>query len=90
MMTREELIAKAAEDLEFREQLKADPRATVGRENGITVPDDVEVTVVEETPKHAYIVLPVRPSELSPEELDAVAGGKVITNWFCDPTWNPS
>ncbi len=75
MKTREELITKATEDPEFREQLKADPRGTVEREFGVKVPDDVEITVLEESPKHAYIVLPMKASDLSPEELDAVAGG---------------
>jgi hypothetical protein len=73
-MTRQELIAKATEDPEFRERLKADPRATFAHEFATTIPDDLEITVLEETPKHAYIVLPVPPSELSPEELDAVSG----------------
>ena len=75
MKTREELVTKATEDPEFRERLKADPRGTVEREFGAQLPDDVEITVLAETPKHAYIVLPVKPSELSPEDLDAVAGG---------------
>jgi hypothetical protein len=73
-MTREELITKATEDQEFRDQLKADPRVTVGHEFGSQIPEDFEITVLEETPKHAYIVLPVQPSDLSAEQLDAVSG----------------
>ena len=77
MKTRKELITKAAEDPAFRERLKADPRGTVERELGSQIPDDVEVTVLEETPKHAYIVLPVQASDLSPEQLEAVSGGEM-------------
>ncbi len=74
-MTRQDVITKATEDPEFREQLKADPRGTIEREFGEQIPDDVEITVLEETPKHAYIVLPAQVSELSGPQLDAVVGG---------------
>jgi len=48
---------KATADPEFREQLKADWRRTVGREFDLTFPDDFEITVLEATPKHGYVVL---------------------------------
>jgi len=53
------LIAKADKRPEFREQLKAEPRRTFERELGLTLSDDFEITVLEETPKHEYIVLPI-------------------------------
>jgi hypothetical protein len=54
------LRAKAAEDPVFRQHLKADPRGTFDCEFGsrIRVPPGFEVTVVEETPAHWYLVLP--------------------------------
>jgi hypothetical protein len=50
---------KADMDPVFREQLKAEPRGTFDREFGsrIPVPDGFEITVLEETPAHWYVVL---------------------------------
>jgi hypothetical protein len=87
-MTRQDLIAKSTKDPDFREKLKADPRATVSHEFAMTLPDDLEITVLEETPKHAYIVLPVPPSELTPEELAAVSGGVGCTFTNYDTVWD--
>lgn len=52
--------AKAGEDPVFAEHLKADPRGTFDHEFGsrIRVPAGFEVTVLEETPAHWYVVLP--------------------------------
>jgi hypothetical protein len=61
--TRQQLITKADDDPKFREELKADPRQTFERELKRPIPDDSEITVIEETPKHRYIVL--QPSVLS-------------------------
>ena len=88
-MTRQELITKATEDAEFREQLKAHPRDTVAHEFGSQIPDDLEITVLEETPKHVYIVLPAQPAaNLSREQLDAIAAGAGTppTEMYCGPT----
>jgi hypothetical protein len=79
MDARGALITRASEDREFREQLMADPRGTVAHEFGTTIAEDVEITVLEEMPKHVYIVLPVPPSELSAEQLEAVSGG---AGWY--------
>ena len=53
------LRARAAEDPVFRQHLKADPRGAFDCEFGsrIRVPPGFEVTVVEETPAHWYVVL---------------------------------
>jgi hypothetical protein len=68
-----EILKRATEDSEFREQLKADPRRTIEREFPVTILDGCEITVLEERPQHAYIVLPVQPSELSREQPDAAS-----------------
>jgi hypothetical protein len=54
------LRARAAGDTGFRQHLKADPRGTFDCEFGsrIRVLPGFEVTVVEETPAHWYVVLP--------------------------------
>src|SRR2546427_7594239 len=51
--------------------------ATVLRENGIAVPPDVEVRIVEEQDKVVRLPLPRQPSgeELSEQQLANVAGG---------------
>ena len=77
------LVNKAVADADFREALKRDPRTTLETEFGISIPEEAEVTVLEETPDRQYIVLPPRlvgeHGALSEEELEAVAGGWHVT-----------
>ncbi len=61
----QKILDRASDDPEFREELKANPRQAIEREFPVTLRDGHEVTVLEERPKHAYIVLPVRSSEPS-------------------------
>ncbi len=74
MNVREELITRATEDPDFRARLKSDPRGTLERELGVPVPADTEITVLEQSRNHAYVVIPVK-EELSEEELAGAAGG---------------
>lgn len=74
------LIEKAMKDELFRDQLKTDPRGTIERELGITIPPSINLTVMEETPQTVYLVLPDpggshAVDELSQAELESVAGG---------------
>lgn len=75
MPDRDAIMRKAAEDPQFRQQLKSDPRGALEREAGTRIPDDIEITVLEETHDHAYIVLPHSTSEMSRQELAGAAGG---------------
>jgi hypothetical protein len=76
MKSRQEIMARAAEDSSFRTQLKSDPKGTLERELGGTLPSDVKINVIEETPEQVYLVLPATGSkELSADELAGVAGG---------------
>ena len=69
------IIAKAWRDPAFKAELIANPAAALKAE-GIDVPADMTVTVVENTDKHFHLVLPPAPTEeLADEALDAVAGG---------------
>lgn len=89
-MTRQEieekLIARAWQDESFKQELISNPRSAFEKE-GITLPENIEVRVVEESPNTFYLVLPVRPSEtaeLSEAELESVAGGRITINvWKC-------
>ena len=69
-LTREELerkiVAKAWKDPKFKEQLLQDPTKTILEEMGIDhVRDLPKFTVVEETPKNLYLVLPMSPQVMA-------------------------
>jgi Nitrile hydratase, alpha chain len=68
------VIAKAWGDDAFRAQLLADPNAALAAE-GITAPEGKTFAIVEDTDDVVHVVLPARPTELSDDELDSVAGG---------------
>jgi hypothetical protein len=83
-LTRNELeakiIAKAWQDEAFKQELLSNPKAVFSREMGQSIPDEVEIEVIEENPTTLYMVLPMKPtmnfdSELSEDQLEAVAGG---------------
>lgn len=75
MASEQEFAHKMLTDEAFRAQLKSDPKGTLAA-HGMTVPDDVEVEVVESTAGKRYVVLPpVQGEELSDEMLNAVQGG---------------
>lgn len=79
------LRAKAWQDEEFQKRLVADPKGTVEAElalieEGVALPDDVKVRVVEEDAEEICVVIPKHPEQaagraLTHEELEAVAGG---------------
>ena len=76
-----ELVAKTWKDKAFKQELLSNPKATLTKEFGTPIPDNIEVRVLEENANTLYIVLPVEPGdlesegELSEEALEAVAGG---------------
>ncbi len=68
------LVAKAWADEDFKAKLLADPMA-VFKENELTVPEGIEVRMVENTTDTMHFILPPQPSdELSDEELEASGG----------------
>ncbi len=75
----ERLVAEAQRNPEFRQRLLADPNGTISEVLGASLPESVSIRVVEATPTHQYLVLPmVDPAnELSDMELEEVAGGGV-------------
>ena len=88
-MTRQQfearIISKAWKDEAFRKRLLADPKAVMAEElaslhEKANLPDNVKVTVMEETADQIYLVLPMNPADFHPDELTeedllAVAGG---------------
>jgi hypothetical protein len=77
---RDALVRAALKDEEFRRSLLADPKAAVERALGATLPEQIEVELLQETEEKMYIVLPKDiPTDLSPDlsdaELEKVAGG---------------
>jgi hypothetical protein len=68
----QQVAAKAMDDDSYRQRLMSDPK-TVLREEGLTVPDDVDVTVHEASHSHVHLVLPpgAPPSgDLDADEVD--------------------
>ena len=79
-----EMLARSATDLEFRQRLLDDPISAIAEFNGVEVPETgigFDIRFVENE-ADATIVLPDPISidgELSLDELEAVAGGSIIT-----------
>ena len=71
-----EIITTAWSDPAFKQRLMKDPKGVAG-EYGISVPDGLEISVVENTADKIYVVLPAKPAEgaLSERQLEAVVGG---------------
>ena len=70
-------------DEAFRQHLLRDPKQTVERELGLTLPEGVTVQIYEEAPTTLHLVLPMKPltaqlQELSDEELKEIAGGDAV------------
>jgi hypothetical protein len=74
----QELIVRALKDETYRQHLKNNPKAALEEASGQSLPETLNVTVLEESASNLYIVLPPplpEGSEMSDEQLDAVAGG---------------
>lgn len=65
-----EFTRRAWQDEEFRDELLRDPRGVVERELGVHVPENIKISVHEETPDELHFILPPRPAALK----DAVIG----------------
>jgi len=70
-----QIVRKAWEDDNFKQALEKDPHQVLKNEFKFSIPDDVEIKVVEESSKVVYLVLPLNPDNLPDEILDKAAGG---------------
>ncbi|MBK5970282.1 MULTISPECIES: NHLP leader peptide family RiPP precursor [Thiorhodovibrio] len=72
----QQLIAKCWADEAFKQRLLSNPAETL-KDEGLEVPEGVQVQVLENTAQVLNLVIPSRPTELSDEELHAsgLAGG---------------
>lgn len=76
-----QIISKAFKDSAFKSELLNDSHAAAAK-IGITLPKDMDIRFLENTPDEIHLVLPINPSisELSDADLDMVAGGRGFTN----------
>jgi len=73
-----ELTERARTDDNFRQDLLANPKSIITREFGIgSIPDDLEIIAVEETPNKLYIVVPPKTTQ-NPTDLKS----KTNTKWI--------
>lgn len=74
------IIAQAWKDEAYKKELLNNPKAVIGKEFGVQLPAEVNVTVMEETSSSLYFVIPNLPTgvataELTEDQLETVAGG---------------
>lgn len=74
------LLEKALKDDAFRQRLITDPKGTIESETSLKLPDEINITVLEENPQNFFLVIPSvegnnQSDELSEQELMAVSGG---------------
>ena len=69
-----QIIAKCWADEGFKQKLLAEPAAVLKAE-GVALHDGRSIKVLENTDKVFHLVIPAKPTDLSDEDLDKVAGG---------------
>lgn len=75
---KDRLLNSAAEDSEFRARLIANPKDAISTEIGYSLPESINVMVLEDSASTFHLVLPPSP-ELTEAELEHVAGA---TQWY--------
>lgn len=68
------LVSRAGEDSEFRERLLARPRETIEKELGVSLAEDHEIQVHEDSPATTHLVLPPRDRRTEAEREAAKTG----------------
>lgn len=70
----QQIVEKSALDLDFRQALIEDPKATISEELGITIPVSMTVKVHESDMQTVHLALPPDPN-LTEEQLEAISAG---------------
>ena len=78
-----EIIARAWKDESFKAKLLKDPKVVMQEEvtklGGPRLPEDIKITILEESPKNVYMVLPATPltkgAKLTDDQLQGAVGG---------------
>lgn len=70
-----QVIARCWTDDAYKLKLLADPFVVL-QARGVEFPDGLVLRAVENTEKVFHLVIPAKPTDLSDEDLDAVAGGQ--------------
>ena len=66
---------KVDQDEAFREKLVQDPRSAIKEATGLTVPENFNIHVHEESASDFHLVLPPAAGRLSDQELRQASGG---------------
>lgn len=79
----DKIVEQAQGNPEYYDELMKDPRNLMARQLGTSIPENVNIKVLEETADTYYVVLPYAPkegAELSDADLEKVAGGMLDKN----------
>jgi hypothetical protein len=68
------VVRRAWADPAYLDRLRADPRAALEEELGVSLPARLQVTLVEERSDHMCIVVPVDLSAISERDSQAMTG----------------
>ena len=83
------LLSRAAEDTEFRARLLDDPKHAIEREFGVTLAEDLEIHVHEESDTATHIVLPPK-SGRTEEEREAARTGAASLEFLKKTMYDPA
>lgn len=67
-----QIIQKAWEDPAFKASLLADPKSAIQQAFGVSLPADLELVAVEETPARYYLVIPPNPEDVGTDPVQFV------------------
>ena len=85
----ERLLSRAAKDREFRARLVANPKEAMEQEFGVTLAEDHEIHVHEESDAATHLVLPPR-SRFSEEERAAARAGAASLEFLKKTMFDPA
>ncbi len=79
---REQLVTRANTDEAFRAELLSKPKEAIESELGVTLPEQMKVSVYEDSATEAHFVLPPEP-RLDAQDLEHASGGVDSGDCYC-------